>query len=107
MRTNDGRKLNHDVLEEIRKRAVQQVGEGESPEDVVRTLGFCRATIYNWLAKYREGGMDALKAKPLSGRPPKLEEAPAMALQDYRRQEPIAVGFRVCVMDSGNDRGID
>ncbi|HOY65085.1 MAG TPA: IS630 family transposase [bacterium] len=73
MRSNDGRKLKHDVLEEIRKRAVQQVEAGESPEDVVRTLGFCRATIYNWLAKYREGGMDSLKAKPLSGRPPKLE----------------------------------
>jgi transposase len=73
MRSNDGRKLSHDVLEEIRKRAVQQVEAGESPEDVVRTLGFTRATIYNWLAKYREGGMDALEAKPLFGRPPKLQ----------------------------------
>jgi len=73
MRSNDGRKLRHDVLEEIRKRAVQQVEAGESPEDVVRTLGFTRATIYNWLAKYREGGMDALEAKPLFGRPPKLQ----------------------------------
>jgi transposase len=73
MRKNDGRKLKHDVLEEIRKRAVQRVEAGESPEDVVRTLGFCRATIYNWLAKYREGGTEALKAKPLFGRPPKLE----------------------------------
>jgi transposase len=73
MRSNDGRKLSHDVLEEIRKRAVQQVEAGESPEDIVRTLGFTRATIYNWLAKYREGGMGALEAKPLFGRPPKLQ----------------------------------
>jgi len=73
MRSNDGRKLSHNVLEEIRKRAVQRVEAGESPEAVVRTLGFARATIYNWLAKYREGGMDALKAKPLFGRPPKLQ----------------------------------
>ncbi len=73
MRSNDGRKLSHGVLEEIRKRAVQLVESGESPEAVVRTLGFSRATIYNWLAKYREGGMDALDAKPLFGRPPKLQ----------------------------------
>lgn len=73
MRENDGRKLGHDVLEEMRKRAVRQVEAGESPEVVVRTLGFARATIYNWLAKYREGGMEALKAKPLLGRPPKLQ----------------------------------
>lgn len=37
----DGRKLSHATLAEIRKRAVQRVIEGgESPEKVVRVLGF-------------------------------------------------------------------
>jgi transposase len=31
-----------------------------------------RARIYEWLAAYREGGYEALKAKQLFGRPPKL-----------------------------------
>jgi transposase len=31
-----------------------------------------RARIYEWLAAYREGGYEALKAKKLFGRPPKL-----------------------------------
>ncbi|GLS25749.1 hypothetical protein GCM10007877_14630 [Marinibactrum halimedae] len=58
---NDGRKLSHDTLEEIRIRAVQQVEAGESPEVVIKALGFNRSQIYRWLALYREGGYEALK----------------------------------------------
>jgi transposase len=72
MRKQDGRALDHKTLEEIRIRAVQSVEAGESPEDVIRTLRFGRTVIYNWLAKYREGGIDALRAKPISGRPSKM-----------------------------------
>jgi transposase len=72
MRKQDGRALDHKTLEELRIRAVQSVEAGESPEDVIRTLGFGRTVIYNWLAKYREGGIDALRAKAISGRPSKM-----------------------------------
>lgn len=68
----DGRALGHKTLEEVRIRAVQSVEAGESPEDVMRTLGFGRTVIYSWLAKYREGGIDALRAKAISGRPLKM-----------------------------------
>jgi len=72
VRKNDGRKLDHETLAEIRKRAVERVQSGESPEDVIRTLGFHRSCIYDWLARYRAGGWDGLKAKPLAGRPKKI-----------------------------------
>lgn len=68
----DGRALDHRTLEEIRIRAVQQVEAGESPEEVIRVLGFGRSVIYDWMAKCREGGIDALRAKPIPGRPCKL-----------------------------------
>ena len=55
----DGRKLDHEILEEIRIRAVQSVETGEGPEDAIRTLGFSWTVIYDWLAKYREGGSRA------------------------------------------------
>lgn len=72
MAINDARKLDHKTLEEIRIRAVQQVQAGQSPEEVIRALGFSRVCIYNWLARYRAGGWQGLKAQPLYGRPRKL-----------------------------------
>jgi transposase len=72
MKKLDGRKINPAVMEEIRIRAVQQVQAGESPEKVIKALGFARACIYNWLARYRNGGWQALKTGSRSGRPKKL-----------------------------------
>jgi len=72
MNTQDGRKLGPKVMEEIRIRAIQRVQEGESPEAVIKTLGFARACIYNWLARYRAGGWHALRSGKQSGRPGKL-----------------------------------
>src|SRR6056297_64320 len=72
MNTQDGRKIGPKAMEEIRIRAVQRVQDGESPEVVIKALGFTRACIYNWLARYRGGGWDALKSGKQSGRPSKL-----------------------------------
>jgi transposase len=73
VRANDGRKLDHQTLEVLRMRAVDQVALGAHPEGVAVTLGFHKNTVYGWLAKMREGGKDALKAKEIPGRPPKLD----------------------------------
>jgi transposase len=72
MRDDDGRKLDHKTLEQLRIRAVRQIEQGANPEDIAAALGMTRAAVYAWLAKYREGGFEALKARPVPGRPPKL-----------------------------------
>jgi transposase len=70
--TQDGRKLSRSAMEGIRIRAVQQVQAGESPEAVIKALGFNPRRIYQWLALYRAGGWDALKSKKAPGRARKL-----------------------------------
>lgn len=72
MKTTDGRKISPKAMEEIRIRAVNRVQAGESPEVVIKTLGFSRACIYNWLARYRAGGWQALRTGNRSGRPKKM-----------------------------------
>ena len=94
MAKQDARKLDHSTLEAIRVRAVQQVQSGESPEVVIRVLGFSRRCIYSWLAMYRAGGWDALKAKPIAGRPRKLSARDLQWL--YRTvtgKNPLQLGF--------------
>lgn len=72
-RETDARRLSHTVLTELRRRAVQQVQAGESPEVVAAALGINRTTIYDWLSLYRHGGWDALTAKKRGGRRRKLD----------------------------------
>jgi transposase len=75
MKRRDGRALDHKTLEEIRIRAVQRVQAGESPEIVIRALGFSRSCIYTWLARYRSGGWHGLRAGALKGRPTRIKPA--------------------------------
>ena len=94
MRTNDARRLDHSTLEAMRERAVRSVQDGESPEVVASVIGINRSTIYGWLAQYRHGGWGALKAKPLFGRPRKLDGKKLKWIYDTVTQKnPLQLKF--------------
>ncbi|OHV55968.1 IS630 family transposase [Pseudofrankia sp. BMG5.36] len=78
MRETDGRKLDHGALETIRIRVARQiVDEDANADELAMTLGFSRAAVFSWAQQYRDGGIEALRAKPIPGRPKKLTEQQA------------------------------
>jgi transposase len=94
MNEMDGRLLSHDAVEAIRIRAVKRVEAGESPEVVIKALGFHRSAIYTWLALDREGRLEALKARKAAGPAPKLSGEQLRRL--YRiivGNHPLQLGF--------------
>jgi len=69
----DGRKLSHAKLEEMRLAAVKAVQAGEAPTAVARRMGLYTNRIFIFLAAYRSGGWQALRARKAMGRPKRLE----------------------------------
>ncbi len=91
----DGRKLDHKTLEFIRKNAVKRVLEGESPEDVIESLGLHRSCIYDWISLYQDGGWPALCAKEIEGRPRKLSAEQEQWVYDtVTTSNPLQMKFK-------------
>ncbi|MFQ5677770.1 MAG: IS630 family transposase, partial [bacterium] len=90
----DARKLPREAKEQLRMAAVKRVEDGESPEFVAAGLGINRRTIYRWLSVYHYGGEDALKAKPIPGKPPKLNGKQMQKLaRILRTKNPLQLKF--------------
>jgi transposase len=101
MSDNDGRKLDHQTLEAIRLRAVEQVNAGVPAAEVGRglaALGLHPKTIYTWLAKQRTEGPEALRARPVPGPRRKLTDAQLGELADLiEKADPRDHGFAVAL----------
>src|SRR4051794_37497695 len=101
MRENDGRKLDHQTLEAIRLRAVEQVEAGAPAAGVgggLAARGLPRRTIYTWLTKARPEGRAALRAKRVPGRRRKLTDAQLGELTDLITDtDPRDHGFAVAL----------
>src|ERR1019366_7431954 len=86
MAKTDGRTLDHKALEHMRMLAVRRVLEdGEKPSLVMESFGFCRTTIYRWLRKCQDEGMEALVEKICQG--------PAPLLNEKQRQQGFDFGL--------------
>lgn len=95
MREDDGRQLSHATLEELRIRsAIRVVDEGVSADLIAVALGLARSTVFGWAKAYREGGLQALAARPVPGAKPKLNADQQRALFTMVSQAtPLDFGF--------------
>jgi len=91
----DHRALDHKTLEFLRIRAVECVlEEGISPMEVARIFGVPVQDVYKWRKMHERGGWEELTAKPIPGRPRKLDEDDAHCIGEIvRKQTPQAWDF--------------
>jgi len=93
-RKTDGRSLDRKAKEALRIRVVEQVREGFSPEQLAKVLDINPRTVYRWLEQFHYGGKEALKAKPIPARPPKLSgEQMSWIATTVRERNPLQLQF--------------
>lgn len=68
-------------LEERRMKAVALLGKKIGPVEVARQIGAEYRSVHRWYTAYKKNGEKALKAKPASGRPPKLDSKRKIKLE--------------------------
>ena len=94
MEHRDGRSLDHRTLEHLRRLAVERVEAGEKPSEVMRSLGFCRTSIYKWLRTYRRRGETGLAGSKSSGPKPKLTDSQKRQVRKWiAGKDPRQWGF--------------
>src|SRR5262245_32266108 len=76
-----------------RKLAVERVNQGYTQAEVATFLGVDVRSVRRWLQAYRQGGFDALLAKPRPGRPPHLTDQQVQSVLGWLPQSPTAFGF--------------
>src|SRR5438874_8286456 len=86
--------LPDDWREWRRLRALQLKRQGWYQRDIAAALGVSEVTVSRWLARARQGGVEALRAHPAPGHPPKLSPAQKGLIPDFLWHGAEAYGFR-------------
>jgi transposase len=80
-------------LERRRQRAIQLLEQGHGPVDVARMLGVDRRSVRRWRAAHRKQGVKGITARPIPGRPPKLDARQRKQLERLLLKGPQAAGY--------------
>lgn len=80
-------------LERRRERAIELLHQGHQPVEVARELGVDRRSVRRWKAAYNKEGMQGIRAKPASGRPPRLRAKQREKLKRLLLKGAVASGF--------------
>lgn len=86
-------KGSQEVLAWRRQRAIELLESGKTPAEVAEFLGVDRNTIYRWRRWYRRGGRQGIAARPIPGRPPRLQPEQYDTLVKSLQQGAKAHGY--------------
>jgi transposase len=80
-------------LEHRRVEALQLYRRGIKPSHIARRLGTTRQSVNRWMRSCRRKGRRALAAKPVPGRPAKLNAAQRRQLANVLIQGAVTAGY--------------
>jgi transposase len=86
-------KGNSAELEQRRRHAIAMLKRGMKPAAVAKTLRTSLVSVGRWRETCRVGGVEALAAKPVPGRPLKLDLAKRGRIAGLLQKGPIHHGF--------------
>jgi transposase len=66
---------------------------GHKPEQVAEMQAVSKPTIYGWVKRWKQGGIDGLATKPRCGRPAKATDEYGQVLADVIEKEPHEFGY--------------
>lgn len=64
--------MDHQLQKKMQMPVVETVQRGQRAELAADLMGVSHRTMSGWMARHRTGGRDALRARPVAGRPPML-----------------------------------
>jgi transposase len=82
------------MLEDRRRRVIAFLKRNLSLHEIARRIGCNASSVMRWRNAFRSGGSEGLKAKPASGRPPKLRSHQKQRLVRLLAQGALAHGYR-------------
>jgi transposase len=95
-----------DAKQRDRLRAALLAIEGRPEPEVRRTLGRSRRFVQRWAYAYRDGGIDALRARASPGRPTKLPRQREPAFKERVKAGPTDADGGVCTLRGADARRI-
>jgi len=93
-RSSDGRAIDHYSLQVMRQQAIKARACMKGVSSVAAAYGINVRSVFRWLADFANGGQNALLAKPIPGRPPKVsEEEMRWLAKAVRENTPLQYKF--------------
>lgn len=87
IRRNDDARYDH------RLHAVLLAVDGRSAYDVAELLGDAPRSVYNWIASFRQDGLNGLREEERPGRPRRLSDKQTKALAKDLVRSPVDFGY--------------